>query len=505
LNRVDSNEDRRLPRPVEGVDVRALPIGPEEAFVLSRIDGTINEADLVTVTGLAEARVHESLERLFELGAIRFANPSARPSHPSPPVRRDSAKPFDPTSSVQLPLDAARPAEQRPLYDSAALDELVDLDLNRKKQILETESRLESLNHYQLLGVDPSADKRDIKAKYFAVVNIYHPDRYYGKKLGSYKARLEKTFARLTEAHDTLTRTATRAEYDTYLEAQRRTRDFEQLIASPQADAAEITRVQEQIAARVAQSTSPPISPPGSGRERRSSERFRVEALDPEQRKLAMARKLSGASRSVRASQVPTPISPQALQQKATEDLKQRYEDRLKSARHQQVDHFTQAADLALAENRPMSALNALRIAVSLSPENEMLHKRMEQIKQLAYVDMAKNFAQQAVYEERTGRFLEAARSYERAALGNAQAKFFERAAACLLEGSGDLRKAAEHAKQAVTLEPGTVPYRLTLGRVFLAAGMKSSAVAEFERAAALAPGDASIQDWLKRAKQGET
>ena len=28
-----------LPRPVEGVDLRTLPIGPEEAFVLSRVDG----------------------------------------------------------------------------------------------------------------------------------------------------------------------------------------------------------------------------------------------------------------------------------------------------------------------------------------------------------------------------------------------------------------------------------------------------------------------------------
>jgi len=39
---------------------------------------------------------------------------------------------------------------------------------------------------------------------------------------------------------------------------------------------------------------------------------------------------------------------------------------------------------------------------------------------------------------------------------------------------------------------------------IYLKVGMKESALAEFERAAQVAPQDDTIKDWIKRIKRGE-
>ena len=55
-------------------------------------------------------------------------------------------------------------------------------------------------------------------------MNDFHPDRYFGKSLGSFKPKLERLFTRVTEAHDVLTRVSAREDYDRYLTTVRHTR-----------------------------------------------------------------------------------------------------------------------------------------------------------------------------------------------------------------------------------------------------------------------------------------
>ena len=88
---------------------------------------------------------------------------------------------------------AAHPAAA--LYDPGELDEEVDLDLPRKRQILDLYYRLDSLSHYELFDISTDSDKKAIKSAYFGIVSLFHPDRYFGKKLGSFKPKLERIFA----------------------------------------------------------------------------------------------------------------------------------------------------------------------------------------------------------------------------------------------------------------------------------------------------------------------
>jgi tetratricopeptide (TPR) repeat protein len=98
-------------------------------------------------------------------------------------------------------------------FNEAELAEPVDLDLERRKTILFAEAGLPTWTHWQLLGLEWNATPEAARAAYLEQVKIFHPDRYAGKKLGSYRVRLERVFRRLTEARDVLTSQVDRAPY----------------------------------------------------------------------------------------------------------------------------------------------------------------------------------------------------------------------------------------------------------------------------------------------------
>jgi hypothetical protein len=84
-----------------------------------------------------------------------------------------------------------------------ALAEPVDLPLDRKREILAREALL-GRDHWTVLGLKPGATAEAVQAAYFEASKLFHPDRYYGKELGSYRARLDRIFHRLSEAHQAL-------------------------------------------------------------------------------------------------------------------------------------------------------------------------------------------------------------------------------------------------------------------------------------------------------------
>lgn len=89
-------------------------------------------------------------------------------------------------------------------FDAAALEEDVDLDVALRKEILFTEAQAARGSLYEVLGLKWGATGDAAKAAYVARVKVFHPDRYPGKRLGSYRGRLERVFKKLTEAKDVL-------------------------------------------------------------------------------------------------------------------------------------------------------------------------------------------------------------------------------------------------------------------------------------------------------------
>jgi tetratricopeptide (TPR) repeat protein len=198
-------------------------------------------------------------------------------------------------------------------------------------------------------------------------------------------------------------------------------------------------------------------------------------------------------------------ISNASTREAAAEELKRRYEQHVLELKRRQAEHYEQAAETALASQNLISAANALRIAVSLAPGDERLKARFDQLQSQAAASLAQTYLDQAQYEERESRFADAARSYEKAAKGRPSGKLFDRVAFCLLSAKGDLKVGAEWAKKAVAQSPDEASFHVTLARIYLEAGLRQSALAEFERAATLAPRDDTIKDWLKKVRQDHT
>lgn len=473
--------------------------------MLSQVDGRTESADLAIATGLSREQLEGALTRLVALGAIRF---QLRPEDPEPraqarPDRGSGAIRLD-RPAIEAPTGAGTPHHHpaAALYDPAELDEAAELDLVRKRRILDLYYALDTSTHYEVIGVPRSADKKEIKDAYYEAVRQFHPDRFFGKNLGTFKVKLERIFQRMTEAHDLLTRKKSRDEYDAYLRASERNATADRLLSDERTRAAEVEQARRRIeetarlmerVARNAPDSAPPASPRGAA----------PRPISEEDRRRALARRLgrSGPPPGAAGSSAP-PREPQ--REAVAEDLRRMWEQRVLLARKQQVDQYLAAAQDALKRDEAVAAANALRIAASLAPEDTGIAALLEHATGRASADLAQSYVEQAQYEERSGRWEAAARSYERAVRGKESPRLHERIAHCLIECDGDVREASEHARRALALAPDNVDYRVTLARVYLKAGLRQSAIGEFERAAQIAPDDGNVKNWLRRIKRGE-
>src|SRR4051812_50170535 len=80
-SRGDSMGDWK-PALIPGIDLRGLPLTPEEGFVASRLDGLTDLHGISVGTGLSAERVAAALDRLVSLGA-----------GPPPPGSREEGAP----------------------------------------------------------------------------------------------------------------------------------------------------------------------------------------------------------------------------------------------------------------------------------------------------------------------------------------------------------------------------------------------------------------------------
>ncbi|HEY2734416.1 MAG TPA: J domain-containing protein, partial [Polyangiales bacterium] len=218
----------RIPKLVSGIDVFSLPLSTREGFVLSRVDGVSSLEDISLMVGIKAAELGTMLERLADLGAVELPwRPKKSAPGPSRPPRGDEPE------NVGKKIGQAAVARLLatplvPLYDELEVLAKADLSIELRKKILNGYYGLEGKDYYQLLGVTRSADKKEIKSAYFELSKLFHPDTQFGKELGTFKAKMETVFKRLTEAYEVLGRSARRKEYDEYLAATETTTALQQ-------------------------------------------------------------------------------------------------------------------------------------------------------------------------------------------------------------------------------------------------------------------------------------
>jgi curved DNA-binding protein CbpA len=497
----------RTPKPVaDRPDVRSAPLSPTDGFVLSRVDGVATEKDILATTGLPEDQVHASLAKLEALRLITFDGVQA----PAAPASSGTLAAAEAHAASSAKLRTAAPRPEPPLTpeEEALLGEDIDLDVDMRRRVLVMHRGIQRLDHYAVLGVAPTVDRKGLKRAYFDLAAKFHPDKYFRKKLGTYKLRMEAIFGRITQAHDTLTNREARAEYDAYLDEQRRSRSIEDLLADA---LAEVSRAEENIE-REAGTVHEAASPGGSsGAPQRSptatpSTTSASRDVDPAVRREALARKLlagrSGAGSTSSAPPVARTSSSPSMPSvnDAMEALRRRYEDRRAMAQSAQARKYIANAEAAMAAGDAVAAANAFRVALTLTPTEPGLAQRAQEAQRSADSILAETYTRQASYEEKNDQWADAARSWARVCRARVDdANVHERAANALVKASGDLHEASRLAQRACALDAENAAYRLTLANVYLAAGLSRNARRELETAAQLAPHDDTIQAMLKR------
>ena len=259
-----------------GFDPLKAQVGPDEYFVLSRIDGTQTIREILLATGLPIERGIAIVTRLRSIGALLLPGETAAPvpaTEPQrPKTRPPSLTPAAPMTPARgVPVDVGRaptldvsdlppgslavraapertvtPAHGTPVIgrtpsppanrtwpvgtgretlpapetraadlevalpgptpaERAALEEAGELTYEERVRLLQMARLVEGRDPWALLGVPAGSDGKTVKRAYFKLSKEVHPDRYYGKRLGSFAERLAAVFEAVSRAYAKLT------------------------------------------------------------------------------------------------------------------------------------------------------------------------------------------------------------------------------------------------------------------------------------------------------------
>lgn len=169
-----------------------LPLTPQEAYVLSRIDGLIDVDSLLAIAGATRPVAAKVIYALLSCGLVEWkTDESSR--------RETTGTP----ATLNVEVAAALPTEPSP--EHAAL-------------VHTTWRRIDWLTHYDLLAVSRDGSVDDVRRAYFERSRLFHPDLAHRPDLAGLGKELSAVFERLKVAHDTLVDPEARAQYDRTLD-----------------------------------------------------------------------------------------------------------------------------------------------------------------------------------------------------------------------------------------------------------------------------------------------
>ncbi|RKH67847.1 molecular chaperone DnaJ [Corallococcus interemptor] len=406
---------------VPHLDPARLQLSPEEGSVLALV-GRVERIDSVlSRSSLGEARTIAVLLSLRAKGAIV------------------------PARVVQRAPPAA------PVVDAAMAEE-VDLEPEQKRDIIEMERSLDGMDHHAVLGVARGASPQEVKQAYYNASRRFHPDRYFGKNLGSFRARLERIFKRLTDAHNALSRQ-------------------EPPRAAPSTPPPAAPRVP---------TTPAPVAPP--------------------------ARTVSGSHfAAVKPAAAPTP-PPAAAPPEDPESEARRAERQARFARHPYMARSHKLTEL-IARGRAATARGDFERAyqdfnhvLSLDPKNREVTQLLMEARRKHDLSRAQAEVDRGQQLEMSGDFAGAQAAYKLAvSLNGDHPEAAYQAARVGRELTQDAQEVLKLAQRAVELKPGRADYQLLLAQVLLVAGQKKQAKHHFEEVVRLDPDNADARAGLKK------
>ncbi|MBU1238225.1 DnaJ domain-containing protein, partial [Myxococcota bacterium] len=167
-----------------------MPSDPMELFILSKVDAKTRVEEMAILCAKSIDDTITVIKKLVDKGILVF------PGKTLPPVAdTDSGENFCISPKWLVPIDKC---------NVKLLEDTKQLPMGRAAELLRVYHSLDSLNPFQVFGIDETATDRDVKRAYQKLTLRYHPDRYYGKDLGGFKRIIEEIFKNISDSYDML-------------------------------------------------------------------------------------------------------------------------------------------------------------------------------------------------------------------------------------------------------------------------------------------------------------
>ncbi|HKD18221.1 MAG TPA: DUF4388 domain-containing protein [Thermoanaerobaculia bacterium] len=170
-----------------------LPLAPQEAYLLSRIDGILDVDSLLKIAGTSRSAMAKILYGLVSCGIVEWKQDGAQ----RPASGRGGFH------GLNVEVQAA-PADRSP---------------GHAELVKNTYRRIDWLTHYELLGIPRDAPPEKIAEAYFERSRLFHPDLRHREDLARFEKELTAVFERMKKAYETLSDPEKRALYDQSLDA----------------------------------------------------------------------------------------------------------------------------------------------------------------------------------------------------------------------------------------------------------------------------------------------
>ena len=405
---------KQKPKLLKEVDVSALGLDEEVLRMLTHINGENDCEKLAALMELSQDALAQKLETLKQHGVISLGSDA--------PAAKSTAK-CDLTSEEQ------------------------DMIIAQEKVIAEG-------NYFEILDIAPSVRGTDIRKAFLAGSKRFHPDMYFGRKLGDFRKRMEIIFRAMKEAHDFLSDDTQRKAYASKI-----------LEESGQAQVV-LDELEDEDAAESEIEMDP---------ERRA----RLEVIEAQRKKQDEKKeRLEERRREIkdkRRSRVPA-------------------EGNLKKAKdlHEMGMEQLRAGDL-------YSAAASFKLASTFAPHNGEYRHQFKETQEQAVEQKATGIAETADLDASAGNPAQAAREYAQASdLVQRNERFAVRAAEEYFK-TDDYDTAWFYANRAVKAAPRSKKSRLVAANVLEARQDYEGALVHAEMAQSIDKEDANIKKMVKR------
>lgn len=508
-----------VPRVSENAD--PVSLDAISRLVFSMVDGVATVAELANFCGLDEDIAARVVGDLVARGILSL--------------------PSGPTIEPEGPAGSAAQGDGGDGGGAIGEEEEDEDEFGAEIRILH--GALGEKNYYEILQVEPDADRKALRSAYFSMSKRFHPDRAFGKSRIEMRRKMDVIFRELTRAYDILSSNSSRKEYDKQIAEQINLWRIEKQLS--QAVSQERSLRQPAAGASTSGGTSSGPSPTHSKAPVRRGPvvKTTVHPRTPTQKvtvskpRSARRRKTTGARGS---SSPPTPDGVRGRQssrrieskggagaRKSSEppegkgDREARRErwrreklgralgmaiqpnsiappDKTRKSLEGLIDH----ARIALEQDEHEEAVRLLKRVLDDAPDDKVALAMVEKAEAGAARSVARSCLSRGQHERRHGNLEAALTCFERALeaeQSNLEAKHL--VSDVLLELRRELPRALTLSKEVVTLSGQRARYLATLGELLILAKEKTRARDVFERALALEPDNKDLKKRLKACK----